>query len=368
MRPRNARTSGLTAQEKGGAAGKGAKGAARKAACVNSAACPAAHPLIIDEEPQAGDCWESKIASRFSEGSEIVLSHGDSFEILSGCPSNFASLIITSPPYNIGKEYETQTNLNKYLQKMEPILEQLVRVLKYNGSLCWQVGNYVENKEVFPLDIYYYPIFKKLGLKLRNRIIWTFEHGLHCSLRFSGRYETMLWFTKGNDYTFNLDPVRVPSKYPGKTHFKPGPKYGLPSGNPLGKNPGDVWKLLLKEWETGLWNVPNVKANHPEKTLHPCQFPIELVERCVMALTNENDWVLDPFSGVGSAMLAAVKLGRKAMGCEQEIKYIDEAKRRIELLRSGNLPYRPLGKPVYQPTGREKVSLVPTAWLEQNGE
>jgi len=173
----------------------------------------------------------------------------------------------------------------------------------------------------------------------------------------------MLWFTKSDDYVFNLDPVRVPSKYPGKTHFKPGPNYGLPSGNPLGKNPNDVWRLMVQEWETCLWDIPNVKANHPEKTLHPCQFPIELVERCVLALTNKDDWVLDPFSGVGSAMLAAVRLGRRAMGCEREKRYIEEAERRMGLLFSGELPYRPLGKPVYKPTGREKVSQIPKSWI-----
>ena len=69
---------------------------------------------------------------------------------------------------------------------------------------------------------------------------------------------------------------------------------------------------MVHEWETGLWNIPNVKANHPEKTLHPCSFPIELVERCVLAMTNEGDVVLDPFSGVGSAMLAALKRGAAA--------------------------------------------------------
>jgi DNA modification methylase len=303
-----------------------------------------------------------RISDHFSEDASISLCLGDSFDILQKCPSSFATLIITSPPYNLGKEYETQTKLQKYLAGIEPIIEQLVRVLSPHGSLCWQVGNFVEDKEVFPLDVYFYHVFKKHGLRLRNRIIWTFEHGLHCSLRFSGRYETLLWFTKSDDYIFNLDPVRVPSKYPGKTHFKPGPKYGLPSGNPLGKNPGDVWKILVDEWETGLWNIPNVKANHPEKTLHPCQFPIELVERCVLALTNPNDWVLDPFSGVGSAMLAAVKLERRAMGCEREVKYIDEAKKRVGMLFSGNLPYRQLGKPVHQPTGREKIAQVPELW------
>src|SRR5207245_1244620 len=151
---------------------------------------------------------------------------------------------------------------------------------------------------------------------------------LHASKRFSGRYETLLWFTKGDEYTFNLDAVRVPSKYPGKTHFK-GQKRGQPSGNPLGKNPSDKWQVLVQDWENALWNIPNVKANHPEKTIHPCQFPIELVERCVLALTNEGDWVLDPFSGVGSALLAALRNGRKSIGCEKEAEYVAIAKQRV---------------------------------------
>lgn len=305
------------------------------------------------------------VSDHFDESVDVVFAQGDSLDILAKCPDGFATLIITSPPYNIGKEYETQTKLEHYLEQLQPILKELVRVLSPGGSLCWQVGNYVEKREVFPLDIYFYPIFKQMGLQLRNRIIWTFEHGLHCSVRFSGRYETLLWFTKSDDYTFNLDPVRIPSKYPGKTNFRPGPKYGLPSGNPLGKNPSDVWKLMAKEWESCLWNIPNVKANHPEKTIHPCQFPIELVERCVLSMTCEGDWVLDPFSGVGSSMLAAVRHNRRIMGCEKEKTYIDEAKHRMELLFSGQLPYRPLGKPVYQPTGKEKISQVPIQWIEE---
>ncbi len=311
---------------------------------------------------------QKSIGSKYSADQDIVFVHGDSQEILSKCPDGFASLIITSPPYNLGKEYETQTRLENYLEHIYPILKELVRVLSPKGSLCWQVGNYVDKGEVFPLDMYYYPLFKKLGLQLRNRIIWTFGHGLHCSARFSGRYETLLWFTKTDDYTFNLDAIRIPSKYPGKTHFRPGEKYGLPSGNPLGKNPSDVWQLMIQEWETGLWDIPNVKANHPEKSIHPCQFPIELVERCVLSMTNENDWVLDPFNGVGSAMLAAVKQNRKAMGCERELIYIDEAKKRMKMLLSGELPYRPLGKPVYKPTGKEKVSQIPKQWENIQGE
>ena len=304
-----------------------------------------------------------EMCDMYKKEAEIIFWHGDAIEGLRIMPEKSVKLIITSPPYNIGKEYETETKLHVYLENLQPIIKELVRVLADDGSICWQVGNYVDESEVSPLDIYFYPIFKKHNLQLRNRIIWTFDHGLHCAKRLSGRYEVILWFTKTPKYTFNLDAVRVPSKYPGKTNSKPGPNYGKPSGNPLGKNPSDIWKLMAKEWETSIWNIPNVKANHPEKTIHPCQFPIELVERCVLAFTNPGDLVLDPFSGVGSAMLAAVRHERKAMGCEQEGKYVEEAKRRMRLLFDGELPYRRLGKPVWTPTGREKVSQVPQDWL-----
>lgn len=305
--------------------------------------------------------WTPEVAASFDPAAEVVIAQGDCLGILQDLPGGLAKLIITSPPYNIGKAYEKATSLNQYLDSLEPVLEQIVRVLSPEGSLCWQVGNYVADGEVFPLDIYFYQRFKAKGLKLRNRIVWYFEHGLHASKRFSGRYETLLWFTKSDSYTFNLDPVRVPSKYPGKTHFK-GEKRGQPSGNPLGKNPSDIWRIVVQDWETALWNIPNVKANHPEKTIHPCQFPIELVERCVLALTNERDWVLDPFSGVGSALLAALKNKRRAFGCEKEDEYIAIAKQRIADLYSGALRYRQLGKPVHQPTGREKVAQIPMEW------
>ena len=168
-----------------------------------------------------------------------------------------------------------------------------------------------------------------MGLKLRNRIIWHFGHGLHASNRFSGRYETILWFTKSDDYIFNLDNVRIPSKYPGKLHYK-GPNKGKPSGNPLGKNPSDVWEILQNDWDNCFWEIPNVKSNHPEKTIHPCQFPIELVERCVLALTNEDSWVLDPFGGVGSTAKACEIEGRICTSIELQKKWHDLAIKRLE--------------------------------------
>src|SRR4030042_2794104 len=156
------------------------------------------------------------IRDGFKEDAKIVLYAGDCLNVLRDIPTDYIQLIITSPPYNVGKSYEHSTTLEEYLKTIRPILLELTRVLSPHGSLCWQVGNYVENGEVFPLDVYFYPLFKELGLNLRNRIIWHFNHGLHASKRFSGRYETILWFKKTDNYIFNLDAIRIPSKYPGK--------------------------------------------------------------------------------------------------------------------------------------------------------
>lgn len=280
-------------------------------------------------------------------------------------PNRF-DLIITSPPYNVGKSYEVKQSIEAYLSTQEEIIAELIQVLSPKGSICWQVGNYVDKGEVFPLDIFYYQIFKKHGLQLRNRIVWHFGHGLHASNRFSGRYETILWFTKTDNYIFKLDDVRVPSKYPGKLHFK-GDKKGQPSGNPLGKNPSDIWEIVAQDWETAMWNIPNVKSNHPEKTEHPCQFPIELVERCVLALTEPGSWVLDPFAGVGSTLLAALKNERHSVGIEKEPVYCEIAEQRISDMRTGTLKFRPINKPIHVPSANDKVARVPREWTKPTG-
>ena len=154
--------------------------------------------------------------------------------------------------------------------------------------------------------------------------------------RLSGRYETISWFTKGDDYTFDLDPIRVPSKYPGKRHFK-GPNAGKLSGNPNGKNPGDVWIF------------PNVKSNHVEKTIHPCQFPVELVERLVLSMTEPGDAVLDPYMGVGTSVVAALMHDRKGYGCDVVSEYVEIAWERVRGAALRNAQDPPHGKAGLRP-------------------
>ena len=268
---------------------------------------------------------------------DCVLACEDNLAFMARLPDAAFKLIVTSPPYNVGKSYERRGSLAHYLESQRHVIAECVRLLHPAGSLCWQVGNYVDRGEIVPLDTVLYPIFKAHHLKLRNRIVWHFGHGLHCQKRLSGRYETINWFTKEDGYTFNLDPIRIPSKYPDKRHFK-GPNAGKLSGNPRGKNPTDVWSF------------PNVKNNHVEKTQHPCQFPVELVERLVLSMTGQGDNVLDPYMGVGTTVVAALMHGRKGYGCDVVADYVETAWRRVQAARSGTLKTRPMGKPIYDPT------------------
>lgn len=281
---------------------------------------------------------------------------GDAEQFLSSLPETpLFDLVVTSPPYNIGKSYEKKDALEAYMDWQKRIINLIAPRLKPEGSLCWQVGNFVDNGQILPLDIEFAPIFKSHGLQMRNRIIWHFGHGLHTRRRFSGRYEVVLWYTKTDDYYFDLDAVRVPSKYPGKKHFK-GPKKGQVSGHPLGKNPEDVWAGM--DDVEDVWNIPNVKSNHVEKTGHPCQFPVGLIERLVLSMTKPGGLVFDPFAGVASAGVAAAIHGRRFWGCELLSEYAKVGVRRIDEALNGTVRYRPHDKPLYDHT-KSSLSKMP---------
>lgn len=280
---------------------------------------------------------------------DYALWQGDVEAFLDALPLEpIFDLVVSSPPYNIGKPYEKRTELEDYLLWQSKVIDKIVPRLKPTGSLCWQVGNHVDDGEILPLDIEFAPIFRAHKLQLRNRIVWHFGHGLHTKRRFSGRYEVVMWYSKTKDYVFNLDAVRIPSKYPGKRHFK-GPRAGELSGNPLGKNPEDVWF------------IPNCKSNHVEKTEHPCQFPVGLIERLVLALTNPNSLVFDPFAGVASAGVAAALYGRRFWGCEIKKDYVEIGKERLIDALAGTVKYRPHDKEIYDHT-QSNLSQKPSEW------
>ncbi len=292
------------------------------------------------------------IASDFSSSNDLTIKRGDCLPFLKSLPASIAQLVVTSPPYNVGKEYELRQSLDDYLDFQDKVISECERVVQPGGSICWQVGSHFDTRGcLVPLDAVLYPLFSRhKRLFLRNRIVWQYGHGLHCRNRFSGRHEMILWFTKGAEYVFNLDSVRVPQKYPGKTAYK-GQNRGLPSGHPLGKNPGDVW------------NIPNVVGNHTEKTEHPCQFPIALVETLILALTNEQDLVIDPFLGAGTTAVAALMNGRRAAGADITAKYVHIARARVKELENGKLAYRSRSKPVLDPVPNTKLTTPPNGFL-----
>jgi len=276
----------------------------------------------------------------------------DAVKLLLDIAPESVDLIVTSPPYFIGKSYDTSQRILDFLGEIRRVIPPMIRCLKLGGSLCWQVGNHVDKGEVTPLDVLVVGAMdSRAGMVLRNRIIWTFGHGMHASKRFSGRHETILWYTKGSGYYFDLDGVRVPQSYPGKRHYK-GPNRGDWSGHPLGKNPGDVWDV------GDVWEIPNVKANHIEKTAHPCQFPSALVQRLIRALSPKGGLVLDPYVGSGTSGIAALLEGRRFIGGDVEEQYLRIARDRFRSLERGRLRVRP-DVPVHAPTGREGVTITP---------
>lgn len=314
--------------------------------------------LALRPAPEDTDSERRKliIRKRFRPDNDVTLFQGDCLDFLRSLPSQEAQLIVTSPPYNVGKSYEKRISFEEYLENQRLVIVECVRILKPGGSVCWQAGHYLAGEsQIIPLDLAFHPLFAQHEcLRLRNRIIWHYSHGLNCRRRFSGRHETILWYTKGDQYTFDLDAVRVPQKYPGKRAYK-GPNRGKYSGNPLGKNPGDVWEF------------PNVKGSHVEKTPHPCQFPIELPERLVLALTSADDLVVDPYVGVGTSLLAAVMHSRRAAGSDIVREYLAIARTRLLDACIGRLRYRPLGKPILVPEPNTRLTTSPFGNKQDSG-
>jgi adenine-specific DNA-methyltransferase len=293
--------------------------------------------MTIFEFNDSGPTLTSLQDWKSGEMQDDIFYLGDNLDMLSSIEDESIDLVVTSPPYNLGKSYEAKIDFDSYMETQSKVIAECVRVLKPGGNIAWQVGFTIMGGELVPLDIAFYPVFKNHDLVLRNRIIWSFGHGLHAKHRFSGRHETIMWFSKGDvSPYFDLDSVRVPQLYPDKRHYK-GPRKGEISGNPLGKNPGDVW------------DIPNVKAHHVEKTEHDCQFPIALAQRLIRALCPEGGTVLDPYAGVASTGCAAVIEGRNFVLAELDSNFHSLGLDRLTKAKSGELKFRDLGKEKQHP-------------------
>lgn len=288
----------------------------------------------------------------YSQEKNYNLYNWDAFKLIKKLPDNSIDLTFTSPPYFMGKEYDKSKDYSDFLEEHKKLFPEIIRVTKDWWSICWQIGYHVKNNSIMPLDWLVYDVLKDYledkTLVLRNRINWVFWHWLHNSKRFSWRHETILRFTKWNEYPFDLDSVRVPQKYPWKKYFK-WEKKGQYSWNPLWKNPSDVWE------------IPNVKAHHIEKTEHPCQFPVALVQRFIRSVVPINWVVFDPFMWSGSAWVASIIEWRRFIGSEIDKSYFQIAKDRCEKALKWELKIRH-DSPIYEPTGNLAVAKKPDSF------
>lgn len=255
---------------------------------------------------------------------QIIL--GDCFDQINELDENSVNLVVSSPPYNIGKEYENRIKIEEYVNNQYEILRNLYQKISNSGSIFWQVGSFTKNGYLYPLDILLFPKFIELGFLPINRIIWARSHGLHAKKKFSARHETILWFAKTENYHFKLGDIRVPQKYQNKKSYR-GKNKGELTCNPEGKNPGDVWLFR------------NVKHNHEEQTIHPCQFPEDLVARIILSTTKIDDLVVDPFMGTGTVPVVAKNLGRRYFGVEIDSSYYEVAQRRISCTFDNNYSF-----------------------------
>ncbi len=225
--------------------------------------------------------------------------------------------VITSPPYNIGKEYEDVKPLKEYVEWSSDWLNNVSKLINPCGTLLLNLGYIpIEDKgHAIPLS---YLLWDKVPLYLNQEIVWNYSAGVACKNFLSPRNEKVLWYVKDKtNYTFNLDLIRDQNvKYPNSK------RKGKLRVNTLGKNPSDVWEIA--KVTTGY----NRSSN--ERTPHPCQFPIDLIDRLILGFTNESDIVLDPFIGSGTTFDSCIRNNRYCVGFEIKSDYCEIAKNRIK--------------------------------------
>ena len=263
---------------------------------------------------------KSILGSPFYENDQTIIYNMDCEEGLTLLKGKIEiGATITSPPYNIGKEYENILPLNHFVDWLTRICNQIYDVTKNDGSLILNVGYLsVEGKgKAVPIP---YLIWDKMSFYLNQEIVWNYGAGVSSRNYLSPRNEKVLWYVKNHEnYTFNLDAIRDPDvKYPNQK------KNGKLRCNTLGKNPSDVWQIAK------VTSGENRSSN--ERMPHPAQFPEDLISRMVLGFTNEGDLILDPFMGSGTTAKVAMMNQRKSIGFEIKSEYCETIANRLEQL------------------------------------
>lgn len=250
----------------------------------------------------------------------VALYHGDALEFLSALPPSLVDLTVTSPPYNIGKPYEKRLQLDDYLGWCELWIRQIHAATTVTGAFWLNVGYLQVPGKAKALPIPYL-LWNRVDFFLVQEIVWHYGAGVASRRSFSPRNEKFLWFVKDErNYMFDLDAVRDPNvKYPNQK------KHGRLKCNPLGKNPTDVWAFPKV--------TSGANRSARERTSHPAQFPLAVVDRIIKSCSGPGDMILDPFVGSGTTAESALQCGRAVVGFDMRRDYIEIARRRVEAAR-----------------------------------
>lgn len=250
-------------------------------------------------------------------GNRYAIYNMDCVEAMALLPSELIDLTLTSPPYNIGKEYEKPLPLDQYVEWVHSWIVEIHRVTKPHGAFWLNLG-YVEipgRARALPLP---YLIWDRVPFFLIQEVVWNYGAGVAARHSLSPRNEKLLWYVKNAEqYVFNLDAIRDPNvAYPNQK------KNGKLRCNTSGKNPSDVWQIAKV--------TSGTNRSSPERTPHPAQFPLDLVDRVVKGTSNSGDLVLDPFMGSGSTAESCLRNGRVAVGFEMRADYCRVAGERLK--------------------------------------
>ena len=233
--------------------------------------------------------------------SEQKIINGEAIEELKKIESNTIDLIVADPPYNLNKNYGNKSDsksFDDYINFTQQWIKEATRVLKPTGTIYVFMG--------FRFISYLYKVMEKdNNLLFNNWICWYYTQGIGKKKGFSPRHDDILMFTKTSKYKFNLDAIRIPQKYYRSVN------------NMRGANPGDVWEFS------------HIHYCQDNRQNHPTQKPEGLIERMVLASSDEGDIVLDPFSGSGTTLRVCQQLNRNAIGVELNEEYVAMTKERL---------------------------------------
>ena len=265
------------------------------------------------------DIIKSALGKPFHESDNGLIYNCDCVDALYNLHNrSIIDCTITSPPYNIGKEYETVTHYDKYVAWLTSILSSVENITKPNGALLLNVGylSIQDKGRAIPIP---YLLWDKIQMYLQQEIVWNYGAGVACKNYLSPRNEKILWYVKDpNLYTFNLDDIRDPNVlYPNQK------KNGKLRCNSIGKNPSDVWQIAKV--------TSGRNRASDERTLHPAQFPEDLIRRIIRGFSNVDDLILDPFMGSGTVASVCIEEGRKYLGFEISEKYCEVIATRLDL-------------------------------------